>query len=111
MNVGALRHRVTPQEFVVEQDSDGAVIETWVNPFNHDVWADIQPLSGKELLASQSFQSEVTARIIVRYKAEYNAKMRILHKNKIYNIKAVIPDADTGNRHLTLLCGEGLNEG
>lgn len=109
MNIGALRHRVLVQQFTVEQDSDGAVIEDWQDL--RTVWADIQPLSGRELIASQSVQSEVTSRVIVRFKADYAPEMRLLHNNRIYNIKAVIPDADTGNRYQTLLCAYGLNEG
>jgi len=111
MNIGKLRHRVTIESLVIEQDSDGAQIESWVNTYGTQVWADIQPLSGKELLASQSMQSEVKARIIIRYRDGVLPTMRILHRGNIYNIAGVIPDMKSGKEYLTLLCSYGVNEG
>lgn len=111
MNIGKLRHRVTIEQLIVEQDSDGAQIESWVNPFGMDLWAEIQPLSGRELIASQSLQSEVKARIIIRYRDGVVPTMRVLHRGNIYNIAAVIPDIKTGKEYLTLQVTYGVNEG
>lgn len=111
MNIGNLRHRVTIQQKTVELDSDGAQIESWVNVFGTDLWADIQHLSGKELISADMVQSEVKARVVIRYRDGVLPTMRVLHKDRIFDIKAVIPDNHTGNRHLTLQCAYGVNEG
>jgi SPP1 family predicted phage head-tail adaptor len=111
MNIGKLRHRVEIQALIVEIDSDGAQVETWVNQYSDKVWADIQPLSGREIIASQAVHSKVSARIVIRYKEFIVPSMRVLHRDKIYNISAIIPDSHSGKEYLTLLCTYGVNEG
>lgn len=109
---GRLRHRVTFEELVTDQDSDGAMVPTWV-PFGDGLPlpAEIVPLSGRELIAAQAVQSKVTERIRVRYRPGFRASMRAVHRETIYNILAVIPDPDSGIRFVTLLCESGVNEG
>lgn len=111
MKAGRLRHRVNFQELVVEQDADGASEEVWKNIFPRLIAAEISPLSGKEFIAAQATQSEVTGRIKVRYRPEYRASMRAVHRTTIYNIVAVLPDPDSGVEYLTLLTSTGVNNG
>lgn len=111
---GRLRHRITVEEFVTSQDSDGAVDEAWVAAFAVPLSAEIVALSGRELIAAAATQSKVTTRIRVRYRPGFKAAQRVLHRGTVYNIEAVIPDPDSGQRYLTLLCSSGVqhvNEG
>lgn len=104
---GDLRHRVTLQRNAITQDpKTGAMVSTWNDVA--DVWAQVAPLSGREYLAAQATQSEVQARIVIRYRDDVDAAMRVMHGTRIYEIKAVLPDADSGREHLTLMCGEGV---
>lgn len=111
MIIGKLRHRVTIQALITEIDSDGAQEDIWVNQYNTEIWADVQPLSGRELIEAGAVQSKVNTRIIIRYRDLMLPNMRVLHKNNIYNIEAIIPDKETGNKYLTLICTSGVNEG
>ena len=111
MIIGKLRHRIEIQALIVDIDSDGAQLELWTNQFNTQLWADIQPLSGRELIDAGAVQSKVNTRIVIRYRDGILPNMRVLHKNNIYNIEAIIPDKETGNKHLTLICTSGVNEG
>lgn len=111
MKAGALRHRVFIEDHISELDSDGAMVESWEPVFDGPVSAEIAPLSGRELIASQAVQSKVSVRIKIRYRAEVTARMRVVHRSAIYNIEAVIPDMQSGIRYLTLLCSTGVNEG
>lgn len=104
-----LRHRVTLQKFTQTRDEMGAVVETWVDVAT--VWASIEPLSAREFIAAQSAQSEVSARIVIRYREGVMAKMRILHGSRIYNIEGVLPDPRSGREYLTLPVSEGVNDG
>jgi SPP1 family predicted phage head-tail adaptor len=111
MDPGCFRHRVTFEELITDLDSDGKMVEDWVSPFPRAISAEIMPLSGRELIASQSVQSKVSTRIKVRYRPGFKPSMRGVHRSTIYNIEAVIPDPDSGISYLTLLCSSGVNEG
>lgn len=103
---GNLRHRVEVQAKTTVQDPvSGALVPTWTTISTP--WADIAPLSGREFIAASAEQSEVRAKIVMRYR-EVNASMRIVHRGMYYNIHAVLPDADSGREHITLMVGEGV---
>lgn len=113
MKAGRLRHRVTFDEpGPLEIDSDGAQVPTWVPAFGgQPISAEITALSGRELIAAQAVQSKVATRIKVRYRAGFKASMRATHRSTVYNVEGVIPDPDSGIRHITLICSSGVNEG
>lgn len=112
MQTGKLRHFVTFQTPTVEVDSQGDTVETWTDAFDgQQISAAIEPLSGRELIAAQQVHSRVTTRITVRYRPGILPEMRIVHRGVYYNIEAVIPDAESGFRHATLMCYSGTNDG
>ncbi|SXF83116.1 phage head closure protein [Klebsiella variicola] len=110
MQAGKLRHRVTLQEPVKEQNpTTGAVINTWRDVAT--IWAEVSPLSAREFIAAQASQGEVTTRITIRYRAGVTRKHRILFRGGVYNIEGVLPDPRSGREYLTLPCSEGANDG
>jgi SPP1 family predicted phage head-tail adaptor len=112
MQAGPLRHLITFNELNVELDSDGAQVESWIPAFGGlRISAEITALSGKELIAAQAVQSQVKARIKIRYRPGIVASMRVLHRLAIYNVEGIIPDPDSGFEFVTLLCSTGVNEG
>ena len=113
LNSGSLRHRIEIQEPVEVQDSDtGDITWEWDTVEGcESVPAEIAPLSAREFLAASATQSDVAARITIRYRAGITAKMRCLHGSKIYNIRGVLADADSGLEYLTLPVSEGTNSG
>jgi SPP1 family predicted phage head-tail adaptor len=107
---GKLRHRVTIQSREETQDEEtGALSVGWVDFAT--VWASVEPLSAKEFLQSSSIQSDVTAKIIIRYLAGIKPNMRALHRDEIYNIRGVLADKVSGLEYITLPCATGVNEG
>lgn len=114
MRPGALRHRLTFEEQVIELDSDGAQDNVWVDafPINARMPCEIIDLSGRELIAAQAVQSRVSCRIKVRFRAGFKASMRgRAYDGTIYSIEAVILDPDSRRRWVTLLASQGVNEG
>jgi SPP1 family predicted phage head-tail adaptor len=110
MQAGKLRHRVTIESLVETQDgTTGAISRAWSTVAT--VWAAIEPLSGREFIAAQGAQAEVVARILIRYRDDVVAKMRVVFGSKVYNIRAVLPDKESGTEHLTLMVSEGVNNG
>lgn len=110
LRAGRLRHRVSLQRLQETRDPEtGAVISDWSEVAK--LWAEVAPLSAREFVASQAVQSEVSARITIRYRADITAKDRIVYRDKIYNIEGVLTDRDSGLEYITLPVSEGANNG
>lgn len=104
---GELRHRVELQHQKVVQDTvTGEQVTSWVTVARP--WAAIAPMSGRDFLAAGAEQSEVRGRMTIRYRGHVDTEMRAVHRGKYYRIVAVLPDADSGLEHLTLMTGEGV---
>ena len=74
------------------------------------VWADIQPLSGREFEVAQSIAAGVNHLVTIRYLPGVTAAMRINYQGRFLNIESVM-DVDTGHHTMQLACTEGLNDG
>lgn len=112
MRSGKLRHRVDFQAPGQGQDPvTGEMVEGWVSVWEK-VPASIEALSARDLIAAQAGQSEVSARIVIRYRTGVLPPMRILHRDMIYNIQGQpLPDKVSGLEYLTLLVAAGVNDG
>lgn len=110
---GTLRHRIAIQSQTEAQDPEtGEITVAWGTVAGMEsVPAEIVPLSAKEFIAAQATQSEIVARIVIRYRAGITAKMRAVHGSKHYNIRGVLADPKTGLDWLTLPVSEGLTDG
>jgi SPP1 family predicted phage head-tail adaptor len=108
---GRLRHRIDIQQKQTAQDPvTGEQTDTWVTLWEK-VPAAIEPLSAREFIAAKAMQSQITARIVIRYRAGLDATMRILHNGKIYNPAGFLQDMVSGLSYLTIPCSEGVNAG
>lgn len=114
MRAGQLRRQITIESRATSVDADyGGQSTTWSTTAT--VWADIQPLSGRELFAAQQFGSEVSHVITVRYQSMFDdpkavAAMRVNYNGRYFNIHACI-NTDERNREVQLMASEGLNDG
>lgn len=109
LDSGKLRHRVSIERVTLTQDPvTGAMVETWTEISK--VWSAVEPLSAREFVQSAAGQSEVTARITIRAR-DILATDRIIHRGKVYNIRGVLADKDSGLEYITLPVGTGVNEG
>ena len=101
MKAGQLDQRVTVERFSRTEDELGQPIESWAPLFT--CWAAVEPLTGREFIAAQAAQSEVTARIRMRFRPWMTAEDRVIHDGTIYQIESVI-DVRSENRELVLMC-------
>ena len=109
MKAGKLRHRVTIQAKTLTQDPvSGAMAESWSDVAT--VWASVEPLSVRDLIAARAQQSEMTARVTIRHR-EILPTYRLLHRGKIYAVVDGLPDAMSGLEYLTIPVAEGINDG
>lgn len=111
LDAGELRHRITIQRPIQSQDPETGQLTTNWAAVATDIAAAIKPLSVREFVAAKAMQSEVTARIVIRYRTGLTAQMRILHGSKIYNPQGWLADPDSGLEYLTAPCSEGANQG
>ena len=116
---GRLRHRIAIKEQVTVINSAGDQEVDWVAvesaAADKKFWAAIEPLSSRELLASEKINAEVTTRIVMRYDSRIRASMRAEHSDgtttTVYNLSAPIRDPDSGLEWMTIPCTALLNEG
>ncbi|MAR55852.1 MAG: head-tail adaptor [Rickettsiales bacterium] len=104
MNPGALRERIRIEIETRSSDGMGGGGSSW-NTLT-TVWAKVEPLRGEERLQANQLQERITYRIIMRYRDDINARMRVLWGNKVLNIHSVF-NADMHRRYLTLEASEG----
>lgn len=123
MKSGKLRHRVRIEQYapqrgtddeVIQDETTGEIQRSWVPVAT--VWAAIEPISAREYIQSQATQSQVTARLTIRYRSGLDASMRLVHlvndtPAKIYNPHAFLQDLDSGLEYMTIPCSEGVSQG
>lgn len=95
---------------LVQDLASGAMVTFWVDVGR--VWASVDPLSARDFIAAQAVQSEVSVRIVIRYRAGVDQTMRLLGADGVvYAIKGVLPDKVTGREFITLPCSQGVLDG
>ncbi|HHY2116900.1 TPA: phage head closure protein [Acinetobacter baumannii] len=110
-NAGELRHRVIIQAYTEpSRDDDGFPIEGGWSEYKK-LWAKVTPLSAKDLIAAQADQSEVVARMKIRYREDITTKMQVLWKGRIFSIKSqALDDSEDSYTYCTFLLGQGLEK-
>lgn len=114
MLAGHLRDRIVIEQLSTAKDAYGATSQSW-SPFA-TCWAKMETLSGRELIAAQAAQSEVSYRVTLRYQKALGAlgaaaaKLRIRHDGKTFSVHAV-RDVDGFKREMEIDCAQGLNQG
>lgn len=109
LEAGKLRNIVKVQKKTGYQTSDGSMSYSWVDVYGK-IYADINPVSASEFLASAAEKMKVQAKITIRYKKDINDKMRVVHGDKIYYINGILQDNDSGIEYLTLMCSNNIED-
>jgi SPP1 family predicted phage head-tail adaptor len=50
----------------------------------------------------------VRGRIVIRYRPDVDATMRVVHRGRWYQIHGILEDRVSGIEYLTLMTGEGV---
>jgi SPP1 family predicted phage head-tail adaptor len=108
MRAGALRRQVALQTRIASKDTFGQASVSWTTTAT--TWADIEPLSGRELMAAQAQQAETTHKVSIRYRSGVTPAMRVVYQGRNFNVLSVLDD-DMAHKSLTLLCSEGMTNG
>jgi head-tail adaptor len=111
-----LRERITFERQVVDQDSNGDTTIAWETAALdsdtdlEDVPAEVLTGPGREMLAAEVVQGEIVARINLRWFPGLDHAWRIVHGDRVYNIRSIETDV-TGRREYRLRCTAGVNDG
>ena len=115
MQAGTLRHRVTIEKPIESRDATGAMRQLW-QPVA-DVWASIEPVTGREFFSAAQVQSTISTKVRIRFRVGITEKMRVKHiANRTpeivnyYDIAAVIPVFEK-RREMVLMCTRWNAEG
>jgi SPP1 family predicted phage head-tail adaptor len=113
IGAGRLSKRIQIQRRSSTKDSLGEPLLVWSDIAS--VWADVQPLMGRELESARRLSSEVTQLITVRYRAIFSdtrqvAGYRALHAGRTFDIHACL-DEDGAGVLINLFASEGSNDG
>lgn len=106
LKAGDFDQRVTIQQPDTGQDSYGQPNTGWVDVGK--VWAKKSDLTGREYMAASAAKAEVTTKIIIRYRPDVTAAMRVVLGIDVYNILSVLTQ---DNAVCTLMCSRGVNNG
>lgn len=113
MRASTLRHRVTIQERQATADALGQPSAYWVDVAT--VWAEVNPLSGRELLLAQAAHTQINGTVTIRFQRQFSdpvamAARRIVYNGRYLNITAS-RDVDEVHQYIELSYQEGANEG
>ena len=85
---GNLDRRITIRELVDGQDAAGQPIQVCQTVAT--VWAQFEPLRGRERFVAQQVQAELDARFRIRYRTDIHPGMHIAFGDEEYDIEAVM---------------------
>lgn len=96
MKAGSLRQQITVQQLssTTGDGGGGVASENWTDFAT--VYADVEPLTGRELFQAQQVNDELTHKITIRYIPGLSSKMRVKYGSRIFQIESVL---DVGERH------------
>lgn len=106
IRIGRLRHRVELQRKTPQLDSLGRqsrAADNWTT--TDKVWAEVLELSGKQAELAKQQAADASYSVTIRYRAGLDTTMRLLFRDRVLEIKAVL-DSAGDQRQLVLLCGE-----
>lgn len=87
MEIASLNKRITIQELKLSINENGFEIEEWID--YKRIWAGVSNLHGREYFDAAAIQMENTVKFTIRYLPGIDTSMRIVFKDKNYNITSI----------------------
>jgi len=104
MKIGRLKHRIEIQENIFgEQDAHGNRERIWSTIAT--VWADVMPLSGRELLLAQQVNATTTHSIRIRFRPGLKPQQRVKFGERWFDVNSIINTRESDHESL-LSCTE-----
>jgi SPP1 family predicted phage head-tail adaptor len=104
MNPGLLNKRVTILKQDDSSNSYGEIENIWIDVVT--IWGNVRTLTGRALFQANQVHTETTSKVIIRYRKDIGANMRIRFGERILEIIAPPINMNEENRYLELSCKE-----
>lgn len=100
---GELRRRISLEEPTrsADQYGDTPISWSWVA----DLWAKVEPLSGRELQIAAQVQPDVTHKVTIRFRRGLTCDMRFNVRGKVLNILSIL-NIEERDERMECLCQE-----
>ncbi len=105
MKAGRLRSRVQLQAPVVAADPDGFERVTGYTTIT-TVWAEVRPLTGKNLILARTAGEKLDAEITIRFRPDVTGKWRVMDGEHIYALTGPPVDRENRKSELVMLVQE-----
>lgn len=103
-SIGDLRCRVTIQRQERVSDGRGGWRTEWVDAGS--CWAAISALRPYERILAQQTQAAATHQVVIRYRTDLTAAMRLVYNGRYLYLQGPPVDPDGRRRWLQILCEE-----
>ena len=90
MQSGKMRTPITVQTYTDSIASNGETTKTWTTFAT--AYAEIRPVSGKELAMAGKVQAELSSVIKIRFLTGLTSRMRIVSGTRTFEIVSIVPD-------------------
>lgn len=106
--IGQLDQRITLQSRSLAKSGTGQDTVTWSALAT--VWARVEHIGGKELLARYGIDAEQSVRFTIRRRNDLSAVNRISYQGQVYDIKA-LPPFQNRDDYIQIITTQGLTNG
>lgn len=104
MRVGKMRRQITIQSVTSVSDGMGGTTDTPVDVATN-IWAEVEPLEGSELLRAQQTGMQRPHTFTIRYRPDVRGSQTVLYASRTFDIKS-IQDPEEKHRELILQTDE-----
>jgi SPP1 family predicted phage head-tail adaptor len=108
INAGDLDQRITLQQRGSSVDVLGQPVRSWSNVVT--VWAQAQPLRGKEFTSNSGAGDSAQIRFRIRYRSDVAADWRVVWRGEIFGLVAPPIDVLGKKAVLELMCASGVGD-
>lgn len=108
LNAGDLDQRITLQQRDSGTDVLGQVVRTWANVAT--VWAQAQPVRGREFFTESGAAARADVRFRIRYRPDVTADWRVQWRGQPYALVAAPIDVNGKKVMLELMCSAGVGD-
>lgn len=110
-SAGVMDQRIQLQQRAAGVSAElGEPTGAWQN-VGAPVWAQAEPLRGREFFASGQMQAAVDVRFRLRWRADVQATWRVLWRGEPYDIAGHPIDVGGQQQWLELMCTKGIRDG
>lgn len=105
MIIGALRNRISIQSKTKTADGIGGFTTSWTTVST--VWANVKPMSAREINIADRIAPNTSHVITIRHRDGVSEQQRIVFDSRTFAINGITTNEEGKAKYLVLFCNEG----